>query len=69
MAADKKQQTGNEGQVPENDPILGRIYNSQNPEMEEQDSGRDISEIDQQEGNMHHGESGDRLTSPKENSQ
>lgn len=69
MAADKKQHTDNEGQAPENDPIHGRIYNSRNPEIEKQGSGRDISEVDQQEGNMNNGESGDRLTSPKVNSQ
>lgn len=69
MAEQNKQQTGNREQAPANDPIHGRIHNSQNPEIEEQGSSRDISEVDQQEGNMQHGESGDRLTPPREEPQ
>ncbi|HEV7331626.1 MAG TPA: hypothetical protein VGN63_11350 [Flavisolibacter sp.] len=67
MAEDKKQQTNHENQAPENEAIRGRIHNSQNPEFEKQDVGRDISEVDQQEGNMNNGESGDKLTGVKDN--
>ena len=66
MAEDKKQQTNNENKTPENEPSRGRIHNSQNPEFEEQGVGRDISEVDQQEGNMNHGETGDNLTESKD---
>ena len=66
MAADKKQQERDKEQVPGNDPMHGRTHNSQNPEVEEQSSQRDISKVDQQEGNMHRGETGDRLTQKEE---
>ncbi len=49
-----------------NDPHHGRTHNSQNPEFEEQGTGRDISEIDQQEGNMDNGESGDQHTGTRD---
>lgn len=66
MAADKQQQERDKEQAPANDPIHGRTHNSQNPEMEEQSSRQDISKVDQQEGNMNHGETGDRLTQKEE---
>jgi hypothetical protein len=38
--------------------VEGRTHNSQNPAIEQADSHEDISAVDQQEGNMSHGETG-----------
>ena len=54
----KKEQQPDEGK--ENN-IHGRIYNSKNPEFEQIPARNDISGIDQQEGNMAHGEEGPDL--------
>ncbi|HET7896717.1 MAG TPA: hypothetical protein VFL47_03590 [Flavisolibacter sp.] len=48
--------------------IHGRIYNTNNPEFEQIPARNDISSIDQQEGNMAHGEEGpDQEQDSKEN--
>jgi hypothetical protein len=68
MAEDKKQQANEASRQPTEEHIHGRIYNSQNPEWEQQDVQHDISGIDQQEGNMEHGEKGANFTERKEES-
>lgn len=62
MTEDTKKETKGGSNMAQNEPVHGRTHNSQNPAFEEQGAGRDISEIDQQEGNMSHGESGDQHT-------
>lgn len=62
MTDDKRNEANTGNNIAHNEPIHGRTHNSQNPAFEEQGAGRDISEIDQQEGNMSHGESGDQHT-------
>ncbi|RYZ58477.1 MAG: hypothetical protein EOO14_09675 [Chitinophagaceae bacterium] len=66
MTSDRKNETSSGDATVQNDPHHGRTHNSQNPEFEEHGTGRDISEIDQQEGNMDHGESGDQHTSKRD---
>ncbi|MDQ3278153.1 MAG: hypothetical protein M3Q06_07490 [Bacteroidota bacterium] len=66
MEADKNQQSNETGQQQKGDDIRGRIHNSQNPEFEQESAQNDISGIDQQEGNMHHGEQGANLAEGKE---
>lgn len=61
MTADKKQQTNEAGNQQAGEDLRGRIYNSQNPEFEQQGAQHDISGIDQQEGNMDNGERGANL--------
>lgn len=46
----------------ENSEIQGRIHNSENPAFEQLDTHHDISRVDQQEGNMEHGEVGPDFT-------
>jgi hypothetical protein len=45
-------------QPPQDDAIRGRIYNSQNPELDNVAANADISAVDQQEGTMNNGETG-----------
>jgi len=61
--AENKNQSGQQqgdnsaGQL-NDDRIHGRLYNSRNPEFKDKDSIDDISHVDNQEGNMNHGEEG-----------
>jgi hypothetical protein len=61
--AEAQKQSNNEKQAGENqkDSIHGRIYNTNNPAFENLPSKNDISQVDQQEGNMNHGEEGPEL--------
>lgn len=44
--------------VAQNSEVLGRTYNSQNPDIDKAAARADISAVDRQEGNMAHGETG-----------
>lgn len=61
--AEAQKQSNNEEQAGEKqeNSIHGRIYNTDNPAFENLPSKNDISQLDQQEGNMQHGEEGPNL--------
>lgn len=44
--------------VPPDQEIHGRLYNSKNPEFKDKDSKDDISHVDKQEGTMNRGATG-----------
>jgi hypothetical protein len=56
---DKEQKNGNkEAGQQQNSEVRGRTHGSQNEELEQKGGSHDISQVDQQEGNMNNGESG-----------
>lgn len=57
MDDSKKQSAGN--QVPPDEPVEGRLYDSRNPKFKNMDTRDDISHMDEQEGEMKHGTTGD----------
>lgn len=67
MTDGKEKKTIRNEQEQETD-IRGRIHNSQNPELEHQGADRDISSVDQQEGDMNNGETGANLQQPERGS-
>lgn len=66
MAKEEENKNSGKQHQPAENVLQGRVHNSQNPEFEKAGSGNDISNIDQQEGNMQHGESGGNLNPEKE---
>ena len=44
--------------IPPDNELQGRTHNSQHPAGEQAGGQQDISEVDQQEGNLQHGETG-----------
>lgn len=67
MAEEQKQQNSNEKPLGESNlhHVHGRIFNTKNPEFEDLPARDDISHVDQQEGNMQHGEKGPDLDTGK----
>ena len=61
MTDDKKQSTSGSQTTANSSDVHGRIHNSQNPAFEQNGTRNDISNVDQQEGNMDHGECGGNL--------
>jgi hypothetical protein len=56
---DNEQKNGNkEAGQQQNSEVRGRTHGSQNEELEQKGGSHDISQVDQQEGNMNNGESG-----------
>jgi hypothetical protein len=67
MADEQKQNERNEKPLGDSkEHIHGRIHNSQNPALEQNGAQSDISSVDQQEGNMNHGETGGNLNKGNE---
>lgn len=62
MANDKNQNIPTQQNVATGNDGHGRIHNNQDPAFDKQDSGNDISNVDQQEGAMNNGETGGSLT-------
>jgi hypothetical protein len=66
MANEQKQPNTNNPQTETgNRDVHGRLYNSQNPAFEHKGTRNDISNVDQQEGNMNNGECGGNLDTEK----
>lgn len=65
MANQVKKENNNSANQSNNNQqdIIGRTNDSQNPAVEKQDTQSDISHVDRQEGNLHHGEAGGGLKS------
>lgn len=62
MTDDKKQSPTSGSQIKsDSNNVHGRIHNSQNPNFDQKGTRNDISSVDQQEGNMDHGECGGNL--------
>ena len=57
----------NNQSAPQDSNIEGRLYNSKNPEFKNEDSIDDISNVDQQEGNMNRGTTGGSSTTDNNN--
>ena len=57
---DRKENTSNETDSKEEN-VVGRIHGANNPALKNEDSGADISSVDQQEGQMNNGELGGGL--------
>lgn len=68
MSTNKETNKNHTTAVPPNDDVLGRTHNSQHPEAEKTGAQEDISAVDQQEGNMKHGETGGADFGPQEQS-
>lgn len=64
MTGGNENKKSGEEQQQDTGDIRGRIHNSQNPDLEQHGVSNDISSVDQQEGNMNHGESGGNLDQP-----
>lgn len=67
MANDKAQNTSAPQETDAGNEVHERIHNSQNPAFEGQGTRDDISNVDQQEGDMNNGETGANLTPNDEN--
>ena len=62
----KEQTTDNTGADSKANNIHGRLDNTANPEFRDEESKADISQVDRQEGTMHHGELGGNFSNEKE---
>lgn len=56
--ASEKNTNKNHTIEPNEGEVHGRTFNSQNPEIDKSSAIADISAVDQQQGNMNHGETG-----------
>lgn len=62
MADEKEQNSAGRNVENTGENVHGRLYNSQNPVLEQSGASNDISSVDRQEGNMNNGECGGNLT-------
>jgi hypothetical protein len=58
MSMNKETNKNHTTAIPPDDETQGRTHNSQHPDVENGGEQQDISAVDQQEGNLKHGETG-----------